>query len=267
MGNTPNWNIYYAENGAPADARTESATQAGTVEAALDQVGGNIESVNNFGVRYFANASARDLALTSPSVGWLTQLDSELFMRRWDGAAWKPYGAGLYPIYPASVAGTGVVVASDGCVDFTSASSININGVFSSEFRDYQIELEVTAGSTDLGASYRLRASGTDDNTNYSTHYTYGLGTTTGTGTVGDTDKSFFQIGTGRQISSRMTMRSPAVARATVMRSEFALFNNAGGGSEGIVAARHTATTAYDGITLFPSSGTMTGHVRIFGMA
>lgn len=159
-----------------------------------------------------------------------------------------------------------MVVASDGCVDFTSASSININGVFSSEFRDYQIELEVTAGSTDLGASYRLRASGTDDNTNYSTHYTYGVGTTTTTGTVGETDKSFFQIGTGRQISSRMTMRSPAVARATVMRSEFALFNNAGGGSEGIVAARHTTTTAYDGITLSPSSGTMTGHVRFFGI-
>lgn len=82
MGNTPNHNIYFLSNGDPQSQITESATQAGTIETALDSVSGDIESVNNFGVQYFANASARDLALVSPTVGWLTQLDSELFMRR-----------------------------------------------------------------------------------------------------------------------------------------------------------------------------------------
>jgi hypothetical protein len=266
VGSTPNWAIYYLENGDPQSQITESGVQAGTIENALDQVGGNVESVNNFGVQYFVNASARDLALTAPAVGWLSQIGSELFMRRWNGSAWIPFGAGLYPLFPSSVGGTGVVVADDGCVDFTSATTVNINGVFSSEFRDYQIELEVTAGSTDLGASFRLRASGTDSSANYSTHYTYGFGSTTASGATAETDRTFTQIGTGRQISSRMTLRSPAVARATLMRTEFARFNNAGEGSEGLVAARHTATTAYDGFTLFPTSGDMTGHVRVFGI-
>lgn len=266
MGNTPNWNIYYAENGAPADARTESATQAGTVETALDSVGGDIVSVNNFGVQYFANASARDLALTSPSVGWLTQLDSELFMRRWDGAAWVPYGAGLYPIKPSSVAGTGVSIDSLGRVVFSAATSVNVNGVFSSDFRDYILEYELTSTSADLGSQLRLRASGTDAATNYSNHYLQGTGTSAGSATAGDTTVTYLQIGTGSQTNSRMTVRRPAISGTTGFRTEFGAFTAAGAGFEGIITARHTTSAAYDGFSIIPTTGNITGLVRILGV-
>lgn len=266
MGNTPNWNIYYAENGAPADARTESATQAGTVEAALDSVGGDIVSVNNFGIQYFANASARDLALTSPSVGWLTQLDSELFMRRWDGAAWRPYGSGLFPISPSSVAGTGVTIGSDGVVNFAAAGTININGVFSADFRDYRVELEVTAASADLVVNGRLRASSSDSSSGYANQFLIGSGTTATAG-VGATDLFYFNISGSRRVSSGLTLRGPALASPSVISTTLGGFPNSGDGHVGNSVSQHTAATAYDGFTAYVASGNITGYIRIFGVA
>ena len=147
MGSTPNWDIYYLENGDPQSQITESSVQAGTVEAALDQVGGNVESVNNFGVQYFVNASARDLALTSPAVGWLSQLDSELFIRRWDGSTWRPYGSGIFPLKPSSVSGTGVSINASGLVVASGASAITVDGCFSDDgtgLDAYELEVNFT---------------------------------------------------------------------------------------------------------------------------
>lgn len=266
MGSTPNWNIYYYSNGDPGSEITESAVQAGTIETALDQVGGDIGSVNNFGVQYFANASARDLALTNPQVGWLTQLGSELFVRRWDGAAWKPYGAGLYPVRPASTNGSGVTVTDTGLITFTSAGTFSVNGVFSSEFSQYQIEFKVDTASTDLGGEFRLRVAGVDATTNYRTHYTQGTGTTTTTAASGATDRTYTQVGTGRQILSTVLLVDPATARTTTGRTTFSGFNNAGGGFEGVATFQHTTATAYDGFSILPSSGTFSGSLRVFGL-
>lgn len=170
MGNTTNHNIYYLSNGDPQSQITESATQAGTIETALDSVSSNIESVNNFGVQHFANASARDLALTNPEVGWLSQLDSELFMRRWNGAAWRPYGMSEFPIVPSAVGGsTGLSVDEDGWINFTNADAAwYADGVLTSEFSRYKLVIAPYQLSADSALQFRYRRSGvSDSSTNY----------------------------------------------------------------------------------------------------
>lgn len=267
MGNTPNHNIYFLSNGDPQSQITESATQAGTIEAALDGISGNIESVNNFGVQYFANASARDLALTNPGVGWLTQLDSELFMRRWDGSAWRPYGSGFFPINPSSVSGTGVSVDANGTVVFTSATSVNIDGVFSGDFTNYRIEFDMTAASTDIGVGLQLRSGGTSTTANYVNFYAAAVGSSMVV-TTGSTDRFNNILTSGRQAYAEVSVRGPAVSGPTLGQSTYSGFTNAGAGYTGLIANRHASSAVFDGVGFLPSAaGNFTGTVRIFGVA
>lgn len=271
MGNTPNWNIYYAENGAPADARTESATQAGTIETALDQVGGDIGSVNNFGVQYFANASARDLALTNPQVGWLSQLGSELFMRRWDGSAWKPYGAGLYPIKPSSVSGTGVSIDTDGAVVATSAASplnVGVNGVFSTDFRNYQIHWLVYGASATFTAAVNLRAGGTDNSTGYDSVAMYGQNSVSES--IPSINSSAWTISSQTNQDIRIFLSSAALnSQTTGTTSGFQTPNAATAANSFIqtIGLLHRASYQADGfrVALTNSATGLNIRIRIFG--
>jgi len=80
--------------------------------------------------------------------------------------------SGLVKIVPTSVAvGSGSGSASAlGIVTFSGASSVSLNGVFSSTYKNYRINFDniimpVGAGGTDM--LLRLRANGTNTTTNY----------------------------------------------------------------------------------------------------
>lgn len=280
MGSTPNWDIYYYSNGDPGSEITESAVQAGTIETALDQVGGDIGSVNNFGVRYFANASARDLALTSPSVGWLTQLDSELFVRRWDGTKWVPFGSGEFPLKPASVSGNNVSLDSTGVVQWSGsgggaagdAFSVNVDGVASDEFRRFRVEWTVSAWSNAASSlGLRLRSGGvTYSATGYNFVRTTASGTTipvaSNTVNYAVLAPSMTQGGTGSfTLDNARSTSGDKLIKAEAFTAQF---------SGGIVpvyatSGTHCATTAaVDGFQLRPTvdADTWSGTLRVYGL-
>jgi hypothetical protein len=81
---------------------------------------------------------------------------------------------GLKLLVPTSVAvGSGSAsIGTAGQVTFTGASSVSINGVFSSTYDSYRIMFHVTSASANNYPILRLRASGTD---NSSSNYNFGI--------------------------------------------------------------------------------------------
>ncbi len=71
---------------------------------------------------------------------------------------------GLSLITPSSIAATGGSgsISSTGKISFTSASSISLNGIFSSTYQNYKVLFQVTAPTSGVDLTLRLRASGSD---------------------------------------------------------------------------------------------------------
>lgn len=123
-----------------------------------------------YGTPRFADSSARSSAISSPVTGMLTQLDTERFVRRYNGSAWKPFGAGSVPLVPtiASSGGT-AAVDSDGRVTFSgSITSLrwNLSTALINEFSAIEGTFEYHGSSsgthttrTCLGSTVRSAAS------------------------------------------------------------------------------------------------------------
>lgn len=209
------------------------------------------------GIARFATASARNAAITSPATGMLSRIDTERFVRRYSGSAWLPYGAGMFPIIPTGVAGTGATIGSDGAVTVASGGlSVSINGCFPSDFKGVFAKIKSTH-SGNLLLSARMRVSGVD--AAGASDYTYEgfskVGATlTGAAAVG----SSFPLGGLTAADNRVKayFDNPADAEATYLTAT----NSASNGSAhagNMIEGRHILTTGYDGLTLFLASGTI----------
>lgn len=147
---------------------------------------------------------------------------------------------------------------------FTAVSAVNINNCFTSTYDNYRLIIDASNISGTSTVYFRLRLSGTDATTNYAYQYLYANGTSvTALRASSQTEAWFFSsINSARSFGS-YDFAAPALARATqVVGNSF--YNNSN--AELVVwAVTHTTATAYDGITIFPGSGTMTGTIRIYG--
>lgn len=269
---TTNHDIYYLGTGDPESQIAESATQAGSIENALDVIVGSTNTIDAFGIRYYADASARDLALTDPDVGWLTQLLTEAFPRRWNGSAWLPYAAGHPLITPSSVGGSGVT-QSGFVVSYSGSSSIIVNGVFNNDFRVYgiQLDLDSNASTTADLIRFKLRASNTTVSTGYydayhQVEYAGGATTTssdsnvTGGIMVGRTEGSSILDG---EASGSFFVHNPALSTRTFVQGAVSSTAYAVVGASGF----HSGSTPFDGFELVTTLTSINGSLRVFGVS
>ena len=148
--------------------------------------------------------------------------------------------------------------------DFSAVSSVSVDDCFTSEFENYRV-LVTAVGSVDSDLLMRLRASGTDDtSSNYAYRYIRGYSGTT-LNTVVTTSASAMRVGsalTGRSLDI-FDLASPFVAGPTMgtgldtgsVTAPTAFISTFG----------HNVSSAYDGFTVYPSTGTMTGTFRVYG--
>jgi hypothetical protein len=106
----------------------------------------------------------------------------------------------------------------------------------------------------------RVRAAGTDaSGSNYTRQSIFGFSTTIGTDTATGTS---LVVGAGSTTSgaSVINVFGPQLAASTN-------FVTTGGRQESIkyTTGVHTLSTAYDGFTIFPTSGTVTGKISVYG--
>lgn len=258
-------NIYYADTSTSMSAEAISAAEATSVQAALNAKINNTRQIQSF---VWANAAARTAQTGMNEGDWGFQQDTDVTYR-YANATWSPYyPGGMVPVVPGSVSGTGVSVNAAGAVTFTNTTSMVVNGVFTSAFRNYRIVLDST-GTAATHAFY-LRASGTTSITGYDGTELVARNATATSATL--LNQAAWVLLGWAQTNAAWTLDVFAPQLALPTRGIFA------GGSHANPAALSTAngfvsrhlshrpTTAYDGLVI-EFSAAQTGTVRVYGMA
>ena len=177
---------------------------------------------------------------------------------------------GIRLITPTSVDKTGAsstaTINAGGSVTFGLCETLSLNGVFSSAYDNYIIDIRHVGSTNGVGLRIRLRASGTDNTTANSYVFQYvdansttvsGARTTTTYATINGVDDS-------QRGGTSLYLYGPNLAQPTAGRSV-----TVDGFSNAYLidaAFTHNQSTAYDGCTLFPSSGTFSGLVKVYGL-
>lgn len=174
---------------------------------------------------------------------------------------------------PISIDGAGIILGSDigmKFVDegtFSAASPVNVDDVFDAAlFDDYRLILRAS-GSTNILCGFKMRAAGADSTSGYSdtrTAYWSNTGNIT-TETLGTDEWNMILCGSGQPCLTVMDISSPALAEATVAYGTIAGYYNTTGRLNCINSGIHTPATAYDGFSLTPDTGTLTGRWRLYG--
>jgi hypothetical protein len=171
---------------------------------------------------------------------------------------------GLQVVIPTSVAGTGVTVDAAGLVSFSAATTVSVNGCFTSQYQNYQIMFDAL-GSTSTVMNLRMRLAGADDTTsNYAYQYMDAASTSI-SGSRGTAQTSMYfayaTTGTGWQF---VNIFNPNLASATFVQS-FTGWNVAAPNLT-IFTGGHNVATAYDGFSIILGSGNITGKLRVYGL-
>jgi hypothetical protein len=183
------------------------------------------------------------LAVAS-TAGWLLSVDSA----ETTGLKWAA---------PAASAGL-VLITSDTAL---TGSSVSFNNVFTSTYTNYRIIYKlVLSGNNEV--RLRLRVGGVDATTNYNYQFDAGYQTTTqaAEGTA-DSARIGLSVGDDKHWGF-YDIHNPALAEETYFIGADAtdyrsISNN---------AIYHTTATAYDGFTIYPSTGTFSsGRFYLYG--
>lgn len=168
---------------------------------------------------------------------------------------------GLKLIVPTSV--TGGTVGATGAITFSSVSSLSVNSFITSTYNKYKIYLDVT-NSTLAQCYFRFRTGTTDKASEY-----YGAGF-----------KSNYAGATGsNQAKNNGTEGWVCQIATSAAFVDFDLYKASGttAGIKGLSSDQYDAqvimfaywnnglTSSVDGFTIYPSSGTMSGTLRIYG--
>jgi hypothetical protein len=151
--------------------------------------------------------------------------------------------------------------------DFSGSSAININSCFSSTYDNYKILVSVTSTSTNFDPLWLRMRSGTTDNSsgNYryqQRYFSYGGSGGDGTSTTG-TGFPLASVDTGTTtigMRASVDVLVPFITSNTSYSYQGTQYGYGFYGN-GIM----TVNTSYDGFSLVPNSGTVTGTVSVYG--
>lgn len=217
-----------------------------------------INGASSGSVTLAAPSSGSDVTLTLPTTALATTASVN--------TAVAPMG--LVAVAPTSIANSGGSASlSNYTVSFSGVSSVSLNGVFSGDYDNYRLIVDVESMSGENTVYTRFRASGSDaTGSNYEStaFYFYG-GPTSGIVHFAGVDYGWLgTISADGLITADIAW--PAVARNTVANVQRVAAQASVAKTVMTVGGlRHTVATAYDGITLYPNTGTFTGSLSIYG--
>lgn len=170
--------------------------------------------------------------------------------------------AGVHDFSAATVTGAPQGLVHINTTTFSAVSSVSFDNVFTSDYDNYRIMYNAS-GSTTLPVQFRLRALGSDNASsvyqrvrNYQGAYTQYSGESSWTFLEQDTvDAAFSAIDIFRPAKSSITMMDASGMRANTTTS--AIFWE--------IKAFHNSTSAFDGLSIYTTSGTITGSIRVYG--
>ena len=177
-------------------------------------------------------------------------------------------GMGLVLVSPTSIANSGgSASASGGAVTFTGVSSVSLNGVFSGTYSNYKITINAPTNSGNL--NFRMRTSGTDNSS--SNYYFNGpevSTSSTNTYTVARSNGLQSYWLTGGFSNGPVGVSLDIFDPQNTEKTRFVGIAISAGDTDltgRFLTGIMSVTTSYDGLTLYPSSGTITGTIRVYG--
>jgi hypothetical protein len=204
-------------------------------------------------VMVFADAAARTSAIASPQEGMISYLKDTNSTEYYSGSAWAAIGGG----------GSGGDLVRITKTTFTGSSAVNIDNCFSSTYDFYVIQAQIT-GSAGNYLYNRMRSSGTNNTaSSYSTINTYVKYSDSTSGYDPASSVSYGVCGyirTTDQQAMDIRIMNPFVAQYTAWTNQMPdpVYKNDFGGL-------HAVKTSYDGISIYPSGGTITGEINVYG--
>lgn len=206
-------------------------------------------------VMVFANAAARTSAIASPQEGMISYLKDTNATEYYSGSAWAAIGG-------SSASGLTLITRQA----YTTASTVNVNDVFSSTYDSYKIVITNSA-STAATISMRLRVSGADNTTsNYSSTMQEGVQGATyvfGRYQVGATSWINGDIGFKSDLLMSMDIVNPFLSQTTTAVGISCESDN--GWRGGAFNMLFNATTSFTGFSFYTGSGSATGVVTVYG--
>jgi hypothetical protein len=207
------------------------------------------------GVLVFASAAARDSAITSPQEGQFAYLKDTNVTTYYTGSAWTN-------LVPASSSGLTLITNQT----LSAVSSVSINDCFSATYRSYKIVLNANFSSGGQAINLRFRTGGTDNsNSSYNSILFYSLFNGTGNSYQGGVvSGNTSTLGYSATASTRTGLAFEVFEPFATEYTNFFMENNTntlterGGGF-------FANTTSFDGFTLTPGGGTMTGSLQVYG--
>jgi hypothetical protein len=206
------------------------------------------ENLMQQAVATFSNAAARTAAITSPVEGQMTYLLDVDRYEHWNGSSWiSPFGMTLLASASPSA-----------------STEVIFNNVFSSSYQTYKIYYNLS-GSASTGLNSRLRSSGTDVTTNYAWQFFEAINTAIAGGR--DTSSGLFNFGAIRTSGRSFGFIEISNPFAVAETSYVCLAQDPLGlASIQIRSGGQFNSTSYDGLRIYPSSGNITGSIRIYGV-
>lgn len=263
--------IYYADGATLMDAAQISLDEATSIDTTIQAVrnGGMVVTV--------ANAAERDAIFPTPASGnavWLG--DAAVEQRYISGYGWVAYSDGMMPIpIPSAVpGGTGSSFKNLGVggLSFDKCTSLTINNIFTNEFDNYKVFLNIN--STTSGDTFSIRYTLNGAN-NSSANYVRAGVAATGASPVTFFNNSaagnFLVADTGaRNSSAEIDFMRPNRGYFPLALTSITTNNNSTAQTVARGATQFNSATApaFDGIYIFSSSsGTAaaTGTVKIYG--
>lgn len=169
---------------------------------------------------------------------------------------------GIYLITPSSIANSGgTATLTGGAVSASAVTTVSLNGVFTDTYDNYRITIQGTNSVGD-GLRIRFRASGTDATGNDyynrylelgATYVSSGGAATSGILGFIRTNRTLFTVDLGG-------------IRTTAMKTFTALSQDSNGTTALLAATGQMGVaSAYDGMTIYPTSGALTATIRVYG--
>lgn len=163
------------------------------------------------------------------------------------------------------VAGGTASVGQFGKVSFSAATSLSLNGVFSSTYDNYMVAIRSIHSANQRAILCQLRSAGTNaTGANYTYQYLEGTGGSVLAARTSSATSFVFGATSETQRSGDTTfVFGPFLAQPTAVRT----INVNGNGSADLFdfASTHSLSTSYDGFTLSVSSGSFSGEIAVYG--
>jgi hypothetical protein len=166
----------------------------------------------------------------------------------------------------ATPGGGGLVLINS--TTFSAASTVSVNSVFSSTYRNYKMVVSYTMSANNEPLYMRMRASGTDNSSaNYFINGTVGV--TANISNIGNANETAFKLQQGGATAAGISMDlfAPNIGTRINITSQGSAISTGAYASSYQIGGFLDANVTADGFTFIPGAGTISGIVKVYGYA